>query len=414
MDIAASVIAWLACGAALGVSIGVGGRTPAHPGTRWLLSCVGAIAAAGVGDAFAPWAGATALALADGVASAALLCIGPLLWRYASAVTQVPDAQPGREHRLASAVLHFLPALALLTIAVVPAAGADADGVARRADGAADRLALAAVGLHLLLYLTAVLWRVHTTRRTLREQWSSIETRDLRWLARATAALMALVGLWWCAAWLQWPAGDLVASLLALAALCVLGAHAGRQRAALGSWRSLATPPDRADADEPGARPAVAGPDDGVGPASDADSTPRYAKAPLPAGLAALLDARLEALMASERPYLDPELTLADLAQALQVRPHQLSQYLGRHRGETFFDHVNARRVAAVIAEFGRPRAATRSMLEIALECGFGSKSAFNAAFRRHAGTTPSACRRRLNATAPKGADAASPAADTA
>ena len=99
--------------------------------------------------------------------------------------------------------------------------------------------------------------------------------------------------------------------------------------------------------------------------------------------------------MARDKPFLENDLTLADLARRVDATPHQLSQLFSQHLQETFFDHINRHRVDAVKATLARPQAAGRPLLEIALECGFGSKSAFNDAFRRRTGMNPSEYRRR-------------------
>ena len=59
----------------------------------------------------------------------------------------------------------------------------------------------------------------------------------------------------------------------------------------------------------------------------------------------------------------------------------------------SFYDYVNGLRVEAVKATLARPQSNGRSVLDIALECGFGSKSTFNAAFRKATGMAPSAYR---------------------
>ena len=84
------------------------------------------------------------------------------------------------------------------------------------------------------------------------------------------------------------------------------------------------------------------------------------------------LQSRLERLMREDRIYLREDLTLPALAEQLGATPHQLSEYFNRHQETNFAGYINRRRIAV----------------------GCNSKSAFNPAFARHTGQSPSAYRR--------------------
>jgi AraC-like DNA-binding protein len=104
---------------------------------------------------------------------------------------------------------------------------------------------------------------------------------------------------------------------------------------------------------------------------------------------------QLEALMAGEKPWLENDLTLTELAARVQLSPHHLSQLLNEDLGVSFFDFVNARRVQEVQRCLQDRAYAGQTILDIALASGFNSKAAFNAAFKQHAGVTPTAFRRQ-------------------
>lgn len=91
-----------------------------------------------------------------------------------------------------------------------------------------------------------------------------------------------------------------------------------------------------------------------------------------------------------ERPYLNPELTLAELAARLQVSPGLLSRVINVQLGKNFNELINAYRVEAVKRLALDPAVAHLSILGIAYECGFNSKATFNRAFQKHAGCSPS------------------------
>jgi AraC-like DNA-binding protein len=62
---------------------------------------------------------------------------------------------------------------------------------------------------------------------------------------------------------------------------------------------------------------------------------------------------------------------------------------------QSFFDYINSHRVAEVKRCLLDPAYGSQAILGIAKASGFSSKTAFNAAFREHAGVTPSEFRRR-------------------
>lgn len=99
---------------------------------------------------------------------------------------------------------------------------------------------------------------------------------------------------------------------------------------------------------------------------------------------------RLLRLMETEKSYLEAELTLPELAAKLSVSPHHLSQVINRETNKSFFDFVNEYRVQEAKRLLGSPKHGHLSILGIALDAGFNSKSAFYTAFGKHIGMTPS------------------------
>jgi len=102
---------------------------------------------------------------------------------------------------------------------------------------------------------------------------------------------------------------------------------------------------------------------------------------------------RLTQLMDSEKPWQDPGLTLSRLAQRLAVPEHRLRRVIHLGAGERNFSaYLNRFRIAAVKQAFVDP--GERTILSVALDCGYSSLSAFNRAFRLSEGETPSVYRR--------------------
>ena len=98
---------------------------------------------------------------------------------------------------------------------------------------------------------------------------------------------------------------------------------------------------------------------------------------------------RLLTFMTSETPYLEPELSLADLARRLHTNPVVLSQVINAGVGKNFNDFVNGYRVEAFKSAVSNPANRHLSLLGIALDCGFNSKATFNRAFKKFTGLLP-------------------------
>jgi AraC-like DNA-binding protein len=99
----------------------------------------------------------------------------------------------------------------------------------------------------------------------------------------------------------------------------------------------------------------------------------------------------LETYMAQHKPWLDPELTLSELAAKLNLSHVQLSALVNNTMGKNFNDFVNAYRVEAVKQRLAEGAGKQFSLLGIAYECGFNSKATFNRAFKKATGKTPGA-----------------------
>lgn len=94
--------------------------------------------------------------------------------------------------------------------------------------------------------------------------------------------------------------------------------------------------------------------------------------------------------MRSEKPFTDGDLTVQKLAQRLSIPAHHLSQTLNERLGQTFSDFVNSYRVEEAKQKLLDPALKHLSVLGIAEEVGFNSKSSFNAVFKKHTNMTPS------------------------
>lgn len=102
---------------------------------------------------------------------------------------------------------------------------------------------------------------------------------------------------------------------------------------------------------------------------------------------------KVEAAMSEDLLYRDPNLSLWDLAKHIGVTSHYVSQALNTHLNKSFFDLVNGWRIKDAIKQLN---ATDETILVIAYDVGFNSRSAFYKAFKRETGKTPSDLRRQV------------------
>ncbi len=126
---------------------------------------------------------------------------------------------------------------------------------------------------------------------------------------------------------------------------------------------------------------------------------PKYAKSALDEPTRKRILRKLAEAWEAQALQRTPGLTLSLLCAQLRESPHYVSQVINQDLGTSFYDLVNSRRVHE--ARDLLDRFPDRPVQQIADEVGFNSKSTFNAAFKQHAGVTPSAYRQRKPETQP-------------
>ncbi|HEV7609402.1 MAG TPA: helix-turn-helix transcriptional regulator [Steroidobacteraceae bacterium] len=114
----------------------------------------------------------------------------------------------------------------------------------------------------------------------------------------------------------------------------------------------------------------------------------RYAKSPLGTPIRQRIRRKLEATLGEGAIYKRSDLSLRALSEALNENPHYVSQVISQELNTSFYDLVNRYRIEQ--AKRLLREAPDETVLSIAMNVGFNSKSAFHAAFRRCTGATPS------------------------
>ncbi|GBF50406.1 DNA-binding helix-turn-helix protein [Leptospira ryugenii] len=119
---------------------------------------------------------------------------------------------------------------------------------------------------------------------------------------------------------------------------------------------------------------------------SDAFQKVRYSQSKLVGLDLALAQTQLHSLMIRDALYEREDLRLPSLAEKLKLSPHQLSELINVHYQMSFNQYLNVHRIL-VACELLLKR--DKTILTIAYEVGFNSKSAFNRAFKLLMGSSP-------------------------
>lgn len=106
---------------------------------------------------------------------------------------------------------------------------------------------------------------------------------------------------------------------------------------------------------------------------------------------------QLTDLMERKRLYTNPELTLGDIAQQLDIHPNYLSQVINSVVKKNFYDYINSQRVEEFNRAVKEPKNQKYTMLSLAYDCGFNSKTSFNRNFRKVTGQSPSEYLKQMN-----------------
>lgn len=240
--------------------------------------------------------------------------------------------------------------------------------------------------LSLLAYTVAAVFRYRTYRQHALNQWSYADEVRYTWIRDLLILLLLLLVLRAIffirnPEWAQF--GRKFWYYASFGALMAVLGIKGLLRSA--RWNALrwhdysrrsATPVTPSGEDSPGDEPGMDGP---------------QVLADLPERMQAL-----DTHMQGAKPYMEPLLTLNDLAAQLQLPPKKLSQLINQGYGQNFNEFVNQYRVRAVVEKFEEGEHSLQTLLGIAYDCGFNSKSTFNRAFLKHTGLSPSAYLEKL------------------
>jgi AraC-like DNA-binding protein len=219
--------------------------------------------------------------------------------------------------------------------------------------------------LQLFLYGLACYRLLVHHSRVIRELVSSLEHRQLRWLRHLLVGATVLFFVWILTNELGLPEGLLGAVLLGFSYW--LAYHAFSQEYLFANVRTEQVSTILEEAPDVRYRNSTLTPED--------------------------LQRRMtqvEQYMREAKPYLDSELTLTTLADALDLNPYYLSQVLNDGFQENFYKFINRYRVEESKQLLLDPAFSHYTILAIANQAGFSAKSTFNKTFKEHTQLSPS------------------------
>nr|WP_315171792.1 helix-turn-helix domain-containing protein [uncultured Flavobacterium sp.] len=122
----------------------------------------------------------------------------------------------------------------------------------------------------------------------------------------------------------------------------------------------------------------------------DENKSSKYVKSGLNKETSLKIHELLTKKVEDEKLYTNPELTLVELAEILEVHPNNLSQVINTFEDKNFYDYINSKRIDHFIELISISENKKFTILSLAFECGFNSKSSFNKYFKKVTNLTPS------------------------
>lgn len=116
----------------------------------------------------------------------------------------------------------------------------------------------------------------------------------------------------------------------------------------------------------------------------------KYQNSSLDSNKSVEISDELSLLFEKEKIFLNPDLKLSQVAKILKVTPHSLSQAVNENHKLNFQQYLNFHRIQEAKELLTSDKKKQLTIASIAFDVGFNSISAFNAAFKKQEGTTPS------------------------
>jgi AraC-like DNA-binding protein len=116
----------------------------------------------------------------------------------------------------------------------------------------------------------------------------------------------------------------------------------------------------------------------------------KYSNSGLSSEQLAIISSSLEKLMKEKKLFLQPDLTISQLAEEVNCSRHHLSQVLNDQLDQSYYDYINCLRVEEAKYLLTQPKFQQYKIASVAYDAGFNSLSTFNEVFKKQTGKTPS------------------------
>jgi AraC-like DNA-binding protein len=246
-----------------------------------------------------------------------------------------------------------------------------------------------------VIYVVLCLWLLRKHAKAIKDRFSYAEKINLNWLRYFIYGLAVV----WIAVWLR---NDQLIFSLVVVFVILLGYFGIKQVGIFTQPHPLHLVKEGSlIGDETGNQGATIITNNQLVDAKTSTEKPKYEKSGLSEAAAQEIYQRLKQVVESDKPYLNPELTLDELAEKVNVLPHILSQVINTIEQKSFYDYVNLKRVEDFKKAVALPENKKYTLLALAFECGFNSKTAFNRNFKNVTGLSPSLYLRQLQIQLP-------------
>jgi AraC-like DNA-binding protein len=233
-----------------------------------------------------------------------------------------------------------------------------------------------------IVYVTWCILVLNRHKRNILDQFSDIEKINLNWL-RYLIYSLALI-------WLLVLLHDDTLVFSAVVIFVLFIGYWGINQVGIFNQKNVLQPAELRPEETPLPPPEPVRPPL-TEPIGSADTPKRkYSRSGLSEDTATQLHKTLIELMEREKPFKESGLTLAELARRLNTVPNYLSQVINEKEGKNFFDYINTLRVEEFKKIASGPEGKKYTLLGMAYDCGFNSKSSFNKYFRKVTGVSPS------------------------
>ncbi|MFL5772029.1 MAG: helix-turn-helix domain-containing protein [Flavisolibacter sp.] len=317
---------------------------------------------------------------------------GPLLYIYTRTVT--------RNHFSRKYWLHFLPAAITFIILYKYFALSAAEKIyVYKHDGAGFEGYSIAILIALIIsgfsYVVLSFYELRQYSKRISEEFSDTEKINLNWLRYLICGILGI----WLTIFID---GDDWLIYGAVVLFVILLGYFGIQQEGIFTQR-------RDQEREPGGKqefsfqaisetgPIIKEDIPSNVPAVSVASPVRYKKSALQKDTASKIHRDLSMLMQSQKVFKQEELTLPQLAEMLNVHPNNLSQVINTYENKTFYDYINTLRIEEFKELVQLPQNSRYTLLSLAFEVGFNSKTSFNRNFKKITGQSPSAYLKEAN-----------------